>query len=80
MRRGQVDNSGPATARGGYANSGIHVGDVHQHAEKTVETWYEHQVRCIAPPSLLGREAELAELAEFCILAVDRWPVHMAGA
>lgn len=67
-RKTSVDNSrtGQATAVGGYANSGVHVGDVNLYTGAAVRTRYLEQVRRIAPRDLLDRDAELAELASFC--------------
>lgn len=60
-------DTGPATtSSGGYANTGVHIGDVNLLTGVPVRTNYRHQVRRIAPPQLLDRERELAELAEFC--------------
>lgn len=49
-----------------YSNSGVHIGDVNLHTAVPVRTRYRHQVARIAPPKLVGRDAELAELAAFC--------------
>ncbi|MEU4768468.1 hypothetical protein AB0H12_34990 [Actinosynnema sp. NPDC023794] len=60
--------SGTGAARastGGYANSGVHVGDVNLRTGAPVRTRYRFQVQQIAPRRLLDREAELLELAEF---------------
>ncbi|MGO1057326.1 hypothetical protein [Crossiella sp. CA198] len=65
-RRVEVTDTGPATSSGGYANTGVHIGDVNLLTGVPVRTNYRHQVRRIAPPQLLDRERELAELAEFC--------------
>ena len=47
---------------------------IHQgHVRMAVRSAYLQQVRRIAPPDLMGREAELAELAGFC-LEPDRGP------
>ncbi|MFJ1758681.1 hypothetical protein ACIOD2_00085 [Amycolatopsis sp. NPDC088138] len=62
-----VSRTGSAdAAHGGYANSGVHIGDVCLHTGLPVRTRYREQVRRIAPPSLLGRDRELLELTEFC--------------
>jgi hypothetical protein len=67
LRRVEVSNSGDAQAtRGGYAVSGVHIGDVNLVTGVAVRTRYRQQVQRIAPPELIGREPELAELAEFC--------------
>jgi hypothetical protein len=69
-RRASVANSGVATANaGGYANTGVHVGDINLITGVPVSTRYQLQVQRIAPPQLLGRETELAELADFCTAA-----------
>lgn len=65
-RRNTVSSSGAATAPGGYANSGIHLGDVNLHTGAPVRTRYREQVKRIAPRLLIGRDEELAELADFC--------------
>jgi hypothetical protein len=63
----KVAGSGAATVgSGGYVNTGVHVGDVNLRAEAPIRTHYRHQVQRIAPPALLDREPELAELAAFC--------------
>jgi hypothetical protein len=61
-----VTGSGAATAHGGYANSGVHIGDVNLLTGTPVRTHYRHQVQRIAPPDLEDRHEELAELATFC--------------
>jgi tetratricopeptide (TPR) repeat protein len=67
LRKISVSNSGKATATGGgYANTGVHIGDVNLHTGAPVQTRYLQQVRRIAPQELIGRGQELAELAEFC--------------
>ncbi|MGB3439116.1 MAG: hypothetical protein WBA97_10230 [Actinophytocola sp.] len=58
--------TGQANSVGGYANTGVHVGDVNLNTGTPVRTWYREQVRRIVPPELLDREAELEELAKFC--------------
>lgn len=58
--------TGSATSDHGYANSGVHIGDVNLATGAPVRTRYREQVRRIAPPELIGREDELAELAAFC--------------
>ena len=63
---GKVTRSGAATASGGVANSGIHYGDVNIQSGAPVRTRYLEQVERVAPPELRGRDAELAELAQFC--------------
>lgn len=65
-RRITVTESGTATAQGGYANSGVHIGDVYLVTGAPVRTRYHAQVQRIAPAALLDRDAELAELADFC--------------
>ncbi|MEU4524769.1 hypothetical protein AB0F52_39375 [Amycolatopsis sp. NPDC024027] len=61
-----MTGSGAATATNGYANSGVHVGDVNLLTGVPVKTRYRQQVQRIAPHQLLSRETELRELAEFC--------------
>jgi hypothetical protein len=45
----------------------VHIGDVHVHLAPhlPIGSRYHQQVRRIAPPELIGRESELAELAAF---------------
>lgn len=57
---------GAASAPGGYANAGVHIGDVHVLARPPFRSRYLHLVRAMTPDVLVGREAELAELADFC--------------
>ncbi|MFF4988729.1 hypothetical protein ACFY19_16140 [Streptosporangium saharense] len=72
--RSTVRNTGDVLASGGaVANSGVIYGDVHVGSAPMARSAYLKQVRRIAPPLLEGREAELAELAEFCV-AVDGCP------
>jgi hypothetical protein len=67
LRRAEVRETGAATAAvGGYANSGIHIGDATMAPGAPVVNRYVNQVRRIAPAELVDRAAELAELAEFC--------------
>jgi hypothetical protein len=42
-----------------------------------VRTYYQEQVERIAPPDLIGRERELAELAEFCTTQQPGSPSYM---
>ncbi|GAA2821679.1 hypothetical protein [Crossiella cryophila] len=82
-RRIEVGDSGMASASsGGYANTGVHIGDVNLLTGVPVRTNYRHQVRRIAPPQLLDRERELAELAEFCTspATAGRYRWWQAGA
>ena len=53
-------------AYGSVAVSGTVIGDINLHTGAPVRTRYREQVLRIAPPDLLGREDELAELAAFC--------------
>ncbi|WP_283134600.1 hypothetical protein [Rhizohabitans arisaemae] len=63
--KGGVRESGAASAEsGGYANTGIHIGDVYR--EPVARSAYLEQVEQIFPWTLEGRSAELAELAAFC--------------
>ncbi|MBB5960749.1 hypothetical protein FHS29_007377 [Saccharothrix tamanrassetensis] len=59
------DMGGTATAPGGYANTGVHIGDVHLAWSSPVRCYYHRRVVEIAPQELVGREAELAEMAAF---------------
>lgn len=76
----KVRGSGDATASsGGFANTGIIIGDVHQ-GPVTTPSPYLYQVRKISPIHLDAREPELAQMAEFCTRAVtadapehERW-------
>ena len=68
-RRVSLSNSGDATASGGYANTGVHIGDVNLITGVPVRTRYRLQVERIAPPLLVARDTELAELADFCTAA-----------
>lgn len=59
--------TGTAHAAGGsVAVSGVLIGDVVQHLAAPVRSGYLQQVHRIAPPELWDRQAELAELADFC--------------
>ncbi|MFE2752604.1 hypothetical protein ACFXGA_11455, partial [Actinosynnema sp. NPDC059335] len=62
-----------------YSNSGVHIGDVNLHTAVPVRTRYRHQVARIAPPALVGRDAELAELAAFCSGDADGYRWWRAG-
>ncbi|MDA3646837.1 hypothetical protein LZ318_40985 [Saccharopolyspora indica] len=63
----EASRTGDAAAGpGGYANTGVHIGDVYLLPASPVRSGYLHQVRRIAPPELLARERELAELTAFC--------------
>ena len=55
-----------AAAAGGYANTGLHLGNVYMTAPAVARSAYREQVERIAPDKLVGRETELAELAAFC--------------
>ena len=58
--------TGSASAgRGGVANTGIINGDIY--VGVPVRTRYLEQVRRVVPRDFRGRDAELAELAEFCL-------------
>ncbi|NUT48637.1 MAG: hypothetical protein HOV94_15215, partial [Saccharothrix sp.] len=66
-RRIEASDTGDAVAGpGGYANTGVHIGDVYLLPASPVRSGYLHQVRRLAPVELVGREEELAELAAFC--------------
>ena len=51
---------------GSVAVSGTVVGDINLYTRTPVRTRYLEQVLRIVPQQLIGRDAELAELAEFC--------------
>lgn len=73
--------TGTASAQGGgVAVTGVVHGNVF--AGAPVRSRYEEQVRRIAPPQLLDREEELAELASFCTAAEvsSRYVWWQAGA
>ncbi|ONI75085.1 hypothetical protein ALI144C_40715 [Actinosynnema sp. ALI-1.44] len=64
-RRVDANRTGSAeAASGGYANSGVHIGSIYSYPR--ARSRYREQVRQIAPPELIGRDSELAELAAFC--------------
>ncbi len=70
--RAGASKTGDAHAvAGGYANSGVHIGDVNLRTNVPVRTAYRHTVERIRPQLLEGRETELAELAAFCSGASD---------
>lgn len=76
-RRPQVRDTGDATASaGGVANTGW-IENVTVYSQPPAQSTYPALIRQIAPQRLLGRDAELAELAAFCTApAVDvayRW-------
>lgn len=63
-----ASKTGPAYAsQGSFSNTGIINGDVYPLAITPVRNDYLEQVRRIAPLELKGRDAELAELREFCM-------------
>lgn len=76
-RHESVRDTGASTAsQGGIANSGrIDQLTVLTAAETKVSSAYLERVRSIAPPRLLGREEEYAELAAFCT-AIDPAPSY----
>ncbi len=49
------------------AGRDLTISYVLQEARQVARSAYLEQVRRIAPPALLGRDSELAELAEFCL-------------
>ncbi|MER6580090.1 hypothetical protein [Nonomuraea sp. NPDC001023] len=62
-----VRNSGDASGGpGSYVNTGVHHGDVYLSGAPIARSAYREQVEQIFPWPLVGREAELAELAAFC--------------
>ncbi len=62
-----VANQVDGDVGGPVVQVGVVHGDLHVNAGKQVRTRYRQQVlQRIAPPRLLERETELAELAEFC--------------
>lgn len=66
-REVRASRTGPAEAEhGSVAVSGSVFGDISLHTGSPVRTRYKEQVLRIAPPELLGRERELAQLAAFC--------------
>lgn len=60
-----TSNSVSGTVHGPVAQIGVVHGDVNLVTGAPVKTRYREQVRRIAPPKLIGREAELADLASF---------------
>ncbi|WP_273940977.1 hypothetical protein [Kutzneria chonburiensis] len=50
----------------GITSTGDHAINIQVMPSALVRTQYRQQVKRIAPPALLGRESELAELAAFC--------------
>jgi tetratricopeptide (TPR) repeat protein len=66
-RKAAADRTGAADAAfGGYANTGIHIGSVYSYPQQPTRSRYREQVRQIAPPELVSRDDELAELRAFC--------------
>ncbi|MDJ0342834.1 hypothetical protein QMK19_23300 [Streptomyces sp. H10-C2] len=62
-----VAESGEArAATGAVAVSGIVHGDIAVHGPTVARSGYRQQITRIAPPELIGRQAELSELAAFC--------------
>ncbi|MGW3631001.1 hypothetical protein ACWD7F_12695 [Streptomyces sp. NPDC005122] len=62
-----VAESGDArAATGAVAVSGIVNGDIAVHGPTVARSGYRQQITRIAPPELIGRQAELSELAAFC--------------
>ncbi|HEX7460915.1 MAG TPA: hypothetical protein VF317_01920, partial [Dermatophilaceae bacterium] len=62
-----VRDTGDATAdTGGFANTGLITGPVTVGFRPVARSVYRQQVQRIAPPHLVGRELELAELTAFC--------------
>ncbi|WP_317440761.1 hypothetical protein [Streptomyces collinus] len=62
-----VTESGEArAATGAVAVSGIVHGDIAVHGPTVARSGYREQIMRIAPPELIGRQAELSELAAFC--------------
>ncbi|MEU4448470.1 hypothetical protein AB0K14_39775 [Actinosynnema sp. NPDC050801] len=59
-------NSVTGTVHGPVSQIGVVHGDVNLVTGAPVRTRYRETVRRIAPPRLIGREAELAELTAFC--------------
>ena len=68
-------NSVSGTVHGPVAQIGVVHGDVNLVTGAPVRTRYREQVRRIAPRELVGREAELADLASFCTSSATpyRW-------
>jgi tetratricopeptide (TPR) repeat protein len=65
-RRPEVRNTGAATASaGGVANTGW-IDNLTVHSQPPAQSTYPALVRQIAPERLVGRDAELAEMAAFC--------------
>lgn len=65
-QRDEIVNTIDGPVAGGVVQAGTIAGDVNLVTGMPVRTQYRQQVRRIAPPELVGREPELAELAEFC--------------
>ncbi|MET8552112.1 hypothetical protein [Micromonospora zamorensis] len=65
-RRPEVRNTGAATgSAGGVANTGW-IDNLTVHSQPPAQSTYPALVRQIAPERLVGRDAELAEMAAFC--------------
>ena len=77
-----MKGSGAATAHsGGIAVSGVQFGDNHLTAAPVARSAYVRQVRRVAPATLVGRDRELAELAEFCTRGIGQeWTWWQAPA
>ncbi|MFD1120763.1 hypothetical protein, partial [Sphaerisporangium aureirubrum] len=75
-----VRHSGDASGgAGSYVMTGHHEGDVVLAGSPVARSVYLEQVEQIFPWKLVGREAELAELAEFCTGDHDRGYVWWQG-
>ncbi|MEU0886032.1 hypothetical protein ABZ345_46275 [Lentzea sp. NPDC005914] len=66
MTERQVSNAVHGAVSGPVLQVGTVAGDVNLLTGAPVRTRYQQQVKRIAPPELVDREAELAELAAFC--------------
>ncbi|WP_433124983.1 hypothetical protein ACQPWW_21310 [Micromonospora sp. CA-240977] len=76
----RVRGTGPATAAyGGVAISGVVNGSVNLQPRPVARSAYLRQVQRIAPPALVDRERELAELGQFCTTA-DAGPYRLLRA
>ncbi|MET8760162.1 hypothetical protein [Lentzea sp. NPDC004782] len=69
MTESQVSNAVHSAVSGPVTQIGTVHGDVNLLTGAPVRTRYRLQVKRIAPPELIDREDELAELAEFCTSA-----------
>ncbi|HEX8864019.1 MAG TPA: hypothetical protein VF821_00045 [Lentzea sp.] len=75
-----VSNTVTGSVTGNVFQTGVHFGDVHVRQGEQARSRYRELVKRLAPPTLIGRSAELAALAGFCTSSSETYQYWRAPA